>query len=355
MTDHVKASILTYPHPVLNPVLGTPNNASIQVLQKQLYANAKAIDSTRGGGQDGHLALVMSPAAYLIRTGVAFAAPAHPGDAPIHAVGATTAQITETNRRFKHELADHRLFRTVSEEMKQQILLAVPNRYYCRLENVDFGYADVTVYDIFNHLKLNYAIIEPEEIEQNRLQLTNAWNPDEPIEDLWHRIQEIQRFAQAAQEAITDAAALRLTLGVFEATGVFTTATEKWRDKPQIEWTMPTFQEHFAKANKERVRKLTAQTAGYHGAHSAVVVPPAGANAITAGATPPSTAPPGNNSYHYCWTHGLGKNRLHTSALCNNKAEGHKDAATAINMMGGSTRIMQRRRVPHTAAPTTSP
>jgi hypothetical protein len=57
--------------------------------------------------------------------------------------------------------------------------------------------------------------------------LTATWNPEDPIEELWQRIQEIQRFAAAAHEVITDAAALRLTLlGVFEATGVFITATE---------------------------------------------------------------------------------------------------------------------------------
>jgi hypothetical protein len=40
---------------------------------------------------------------------------------------------------------------------------------------------------------------------------------------------------------------------------------------------------------------------------------------------------PGN----YCWTHGHRISQLHTSGTCTNKAEGHKDAATASNTMGG--------------------
>jgi hypothetical protein len=51
---------------------------------------------------------------------------------------------------------------------------------------------------------------------------------------------------------------------VFESTRVITTATDKWRDRPDADWTMANFQAHFTKANKELVRKLTAQTAGYH-------------------------------------------------------------------------------------------
>jgi hypothetical protein len=272
------SSSLTYPHPVLSPIVRTPNNASIQILQKQLYANARAIHSTRGGGLNGHLTLVMPAPDYLVPTGVAFDVPLHPGDSPVHVPAATAPQITEANRRFKYDLAKHRLFCVVAEEIKQQVLLAVPNRYFCVLEDVDYGYSDVSVLTILPHLKATYATMEPEEIENNCARLTATWNPEDPIEELWQRIQEIQRFAAAAHEVITDAAALRLTLGVFEATGVFITATEKWRNKDQADWTMVIFQDHFTRANKERIRKLTAQAAGYHGAHSAVVVPPAGAN-----------------------------------------------------------------------------
>jgi hypothetical protein len=296
----------------------------------------------RGGGLNGHLAIVMSAPAYLACTGAAFDPPMHPGDAPVHVTGSTAAQIVETNRRFKHELADHRLFRTVSEELKQHVLTAVPVRYLCILEDVDYGYSDVTILEMITHLKTTYCTIEPEEFERNRNALTTAWNPDDPIEELWQRLQEIQRYAIAAGEPITDAAALRLALVVFENTGVFTTAAEKWRDKPADDWTMPNFQDHFTKANKERALKLTAQSAGYHGANSAVTAPP-----------PPSataaTAPgPGVNAdgtvFYYCWTHGLGKNRLHTSPFCKHKAGGHKDNATASNMQGGCDRIMTRRR-----------
>jgi hypothetical protein len=121
---------------------------------------------------------------------------------------------------------------------------------------------------------------------------------------------------------------------------------------------MPNFQqEHFTRANKkERIRKLTAQTTGHHGAHSAVVVPPAGAKvaplagANAAAVTPPpsaTTAPPSGNGAMSCccWMHGLGKNKCHTSAQCKNKAEGHKDSATAADMQEGSNnKVMTRRR-----------
>ena len=38
----------------------------------------------------------------------------------------------------------------------------------------------------------------------------------------------------------------------------------------------------------------------------------------------------------YCWTHGYKVGLRHTSALCSNKAAGHKDTATRTNTMNGS-------------------
>ena len=43
---------------------------------------------------------------------------------------------------------------------------------------------------------------------------------------------------------------------------------------------------------------------------------------------------------HCFWTHGLGANSAHASAACNQKAEGHQDNATIINMQGGNNNIM---------------
>ena len=124
-----KPSKLSFPHPSLSVIVGTPNNTSLQALQKQMFANARAIHSIHGGGDNGHLALIMPSPAYLVRTGVPFVAPVHPGDAPVHVQGTTGPAITETNRRFKHDLAEHLLFQTVTEELKQQLLAAVPAPY----------------------------------------------------------------------------------------------------------------------------------------------------------------------------------------------------------------------------------
>ena len=46
----------------------------------------------------------------------------------------------------------------------------------------------------------------------------------------------------------------------------------------------------------------------------------------------------------YCWSHGVTHNLKHHSGSCRRKKEGHKDAATLSNRMGGSNEICKPAR-----------
>jgi hypothetical protein len=91
---------LTFLHLDLTIIIGKPMYATMRKLQKELYANAKAIPSTHGGGQNGHLALVMTNSEYLVISAVTYDKPVHPGTQPTHQGGATSAQMMEANRLY---------------------------------------------------------------------------------------------------------------------------------------------------------------------------------------------------------------------------------------------------------------
>jgi len=59
---------LNFLHPQLMPIVGTPTNSSLKLLTKEVYANARAIPSTCGGGGHGHLGLVMPIAKLLFNS-----------------------------------------------------------------------------------------------------------------------------------------------------------------------------------------------------------------------------------------------------------------------------------------------
>jgi hypothetical protein len=98
MSDSSKSYRL--PHPTLTKIDGKPNAALIKLLTKEVYANAKSAHSVHGGGLNGHLGLAMPVAVYVLRAGINFVEPPHPGPLPIHVVNATRAQITARNHAY---------------------------------------------------------------------------------------------------------------------------------------------------------------------------------------------------------------------------------------------------------------
>jgi hypothetical protein len=347
---------LTFPHPDLTIIVGKPTYATVRKLQKELYANARTIPSTLGGGHNGHLALVMTDAEYLVISAVNYDEPVHPGAQPVHQANATAAQITEANRQYDATLLQVSLHVSVVNALRQQILCAVDNKYLMALEHPDLGYT-VNPREMLLHLRTTYGDITPLEIEMNRATLSTEWNPDDDIEDLWLRISTAQELAHRAKDEIKDSVAIRLTIDALEASGVFTFALDNWRLKDDATKTLASFKEHFNKEDSERERKLTAKTGGYHGANGADGHRPRDTPPPNPAPTNGSVALPNGVKMYYCWSHGLGINKQHTSPTCTFKKDGHIDTATADNMQGGCNLIMgpprQRRRdVPPAGTPT---
>jgi hypothetical protein len=127
--------------------------------------------------------------------------------------------ITETDRQFVQDQFDHRLHTTVSQELQKQVIAAVESKYFAALYDGDFSLADVIAFALLQHLTDTYAIIAPDDIEHNHQQLSAIINTDDPLEDLWLRINTCKEYADIAGKAITDSTIICLTLEVFDKTG----------------------------------------------------------------------------------------------------------------------------------------
>lgn len=238
-------SSLPFPHPTLTPIIGKPDAATLKLLRKEVYANTKSVPSTAGGGLNGHLGIAMPAGAYTIRAGQAFVDPAHPGPLPVHAVGATSALITATNRTYDSTLEDFNTFIKVRQEVKQQILTAVDKIFLQDLEDDVFGFADVSIIEMFHHLTTTYGTLEASDLESNRNKLAIQWNPDAAFETFWLRIKNIRAVATAGAAPIPDGATIELSLTALRKAGVYDHAITAWEDKPIAEQTWAIFQTHF--------------------------------------------------------------------------------------------------------------
>jgi hypothetical protein len=115
----------------------------------------------------------------------------------------------------------------------------------------------------------------------------------------------------------------------------------------------------FNLANKDRLRSLSTSSAGFAGkalatgfagkalAYKENEAPTPAAQ--TKGVRPDGPGGPSRNpmGFYYCWSHGLLLSREnHSSQTCRTRAPGHKEEATALNMMGGNNTIRRRQNQP---------
>jgi hypothetical protein len=183
------------------------------------------------------------------------------------------------------------------------------------------------------------------------------WNPPTPIDKLFTQLDDGIRFATAGNDKPSDPTVIRLGYNLIHKTGLFEIPCRDWRNKPEADKTRANFNLHFRAADQDRRLTATAGSAGYHGANAAqektqektkkplrTVTPPPVTDAAKKDAPPPK--PDTRPQTSYCWSHGFLRNPKHTSLTCQYKAEGHCDAATATNTLGGSTAIF----VPRTFA-----
>ena len=331
----------TLPHVTLIKVGydAEPSAFTVRALRQQVNANASAVPTSLGGGNHGHLGAVMTAAQYTAATGgaaaavAAYNAPNRPANPQFHGTAAVVAGQQATYTREKETYLTHT---ALTRQIKSQLITAINPVYIAALAHEQTGYANVMIPQILDHLETNYGTINQDDLTQNALELEAEWDPETPIETVFTKVLQCQRFATAGGDPISDLTVLRNTLDVFERSGALEDAITDWRKKAVADRTWTNFQTHFKQANRECKRKATSKEAGYAAANAA--------SATTNTAPVQAAAAPTNDSkMHYCWTHGYGFNASHTSASCTNKAAGHIDTATVDNMQGGNNKIRRRR------------
>jgi hypothetical protein len=341
-----------FPYQVLTPFPDErPSRQSLLLLHREVNANAMAIPSRRGDGLQGHYALVVPPATYLMISGnIPFIPPPNPGAEPIHPLGATQHVISEANRQYLAQMQEFDMYTTTAAYIKNQILKAVPSTFLYELEDEVLSFARVSALDILQHLDLTYGTITPDDLINNLQDMHREWSIDQPIEELFKHILHCQKFA-ADIDPISEPMAVRALIQTLEKTGAFPDELKAWRKLPDLQMTFAQAKIEFTRANKERLRAITSKSAGYHqtanNASDRAPLPnptkrqklnPNPASSKT-GTTPNTNT----KTLYYCWSHGYGPNAEHTSGTCRTKAPGHRAEATAYNMLGGCNVIHRRK------------
>ena len=178
--------------------MGRPNHQAVTALEQLLYENGASIDSNLGGGNHGHLGVIMNDARYTTLTGHAFVPPINPGGTPIIPPGTTGPQIQRIQKTFENETQLFQKYRHVDNALKQQIVTAVPRMYKKALADPVLGFTNVTSRQLLHHLQRNYGRLTPLQLQENDTEFRKDYDTNEPIKNLYERVEETTNTAQTA-------------------------------------------------------------------------------------------------------------------------------------------------------------
>ena len=128
--------IAKFPMKTLPIILGEPDYASINTMVQFLYGNAASLPTTLGGGQHGHIRLIMTHLLYAtLAPTTAYTAPIDPG--LLLPMVANLAVVTRETRKTAHEEA-RRIYdnhNNMDDALKAQLIDSVDDTYLCELRN----------------------------------------------------------------------------------------------------------------------------------------------------------------------------------------------------------------------------
>jgi hypothetical protein len=192
----------SFPHPVLPTVQGEPDYQTIHTTRKFLQANSRAIDTHLGGGTLGHLGLIISDASYAIispaKNGepTLCITPQAPGRAPATMDG-TAAQISAARHIWEEDVQTYRTCTSVQQALKKQIISVFEPMYLDILNDNMLGYANISARGMLDHLFETYGNITAVDLEINFEHMRQAWDPQQPVETLFKKIQDCADYSEA--------------------------------------------------------------------------------------------------------------------------------------------------------------
>ena len=122
---------------------------------------------------------------------------------------------------------------------------------------------------ILNNLRTCYGRLAPIEKTQNEARWSAPWNPSDPVEDLFDRLEECYIIALTAKPAYTQDQMIDKGLTAIQVTGLYSTAVLEWTGFDEANMTWAEFKSHMSEAYDIRLQSGAGAVNIYHGAANA--------------------------------------------------------------------------------------
>jgi hypothetical protein len=173
-----------------------------------------------------------------------------PGRAPANTDG-TATQISTARHVWEEDFQTHRTYTSVQQAFKKQIISVFEPMYLDVLNDNMVGFANISARDMMDHLFSTYGNITAIDLEINFERMSRAWDPQQPVESLFKKIQDCADYSEAGGVLIGNPQQINVGYTNIFANWHFVSACRRWNEKPLDEKTWAQFKSHFAAAHRQ--------------------------------------------------------------------------------------------------------
>ena len=242
---------LFFEHPELLKIVDEPNASNLITIRNQVKDNAMSVHTTLGGGQHGHLGLVLTAAQYAAIPGTQpYERPQHPGalDVPNNAT-----QFIILNLRDQHQEALRRFREVIAMErvIIQQIVQAVHPKYLKAIRNTITNRINKTIPEIFQHLFDTYGDISTEDLHMHRTRLESLrFDANEPVDTVFTEVEEFAQLCALANSPLSDKQKVDHAYVIILKTLKYKSTLKEWNKLPAAQATWTEFKKLFRTAQR---------------------------------------------------------------------------------------------------------
>ena len=242
---------------------GQPTSHDLTNLEKEIISTLANIPTTLGGGNHGHVGVIMDPTDYNTMTGgTAFVNPVNPGIYPAGlALNAAAGTRARAEAEHKELINQFETFEGVRLGTKDLILEAVDNEYLSEIEHDTLGYLNVTPRQMIGHLLTRGGALDFADTKDLLAERDGEWNVTENPQLYFNRVEKA--IKGLTRNGINSDLNERKDIALFhlKATGEFDAAVREWEAKPAADKTWANIKTFitakYAKENKQN--KLSAK------------------------------------------------------------------------------------------------
>eukprot|EP00804_Cyclotella_cryptica_P019081 CCRYP_014487-RA/>CCRYP_014487-RA protein AED:0.29 eAED:0.21 QI:0/0/0/1/0.5/0.33/3/0/1151 len=248
---------------ILRSLAPRPNASNLRALSQHLEQKLQTIPCHQAP-EHGFLGMVMPPAIYALRSDAPWEE--WPDLGPHPATADTTAE--QNNLRVVYD-ANKAVFDSQQNvrRVTEALNTAVPNAFRKPVGN-QIGTKVYTVRDdpqtILADLRAKYGICTPREKSENNRRFDEPWDPNEPIEGLFDRLEDCYVFAIQNKPPFTLEQMIDKALIAIQLTGLYERALLEWQDFIEDNKTWAQLKLHFEEAYEIRLASSQG-TSGMHG------------------------------------------------------------------------------------------